>query len=663
MNGSLRKAIQRAGKAGAGEITRQALQHAAVLLAQRLDLPVDALDDSRLGRPKGDEFELEAAVRQFVAESLEGERSEELHPGRRSAHLLSELMDGLLASRMPIESEASSGRVSTRRSSGAFFTPAALCTTVVRQALSPWLGSAAASPAGEVKRRSLTICDPALGGGAFLVECCVALSEAYRALGVEPRAARIRAAESVHGVDRSELAVAVAEVALWLYLAAPELGPSWSRRRFVQGDALCGALWEPACPTAPADALELDWYAAFPDIGPSGFDLVIGNPPWVAFAGRSAQPLAADWRDYYRRHFEAFAGFPTLHGLFVERAAALAPRGRVALLLPSALADLDGYRGARRALARRHVVRTPLTEIGQDAFRGVVQPSFVLIADAAEGAPSAAQSGRAPASPVADEEAGAPWTLAERARTKTALVRAEPPPALERLGQLPLLPAETFRELGFQSNRQVSSRLFFRGVEPRGSFRLPLLEGRNVREFAQDAPRLFLWDDPNELKKARCRLRPQAEYETVAFVVRQTAAVTIAARHAGGAFRNSLLAGFAVDGLDADLVVAMLNSTLFRALHLARQRDARQATFPQVKIGHLRRLPAPPPQSELRQRVRCIGQEAARLRGCPPTLRAELDVAVAELFGLDVAEQQSIERYLVERLAAGRSVAGRSAAG
>ncbi|MEO7036217.1 MAG: hypothetical protein ABI548_19890 [Polyangiaceae bacterium] len=41
-------------------------------------------------------------------------------------------------------------------------------------------------------------------------------------------------------------------------------------------------------------------------------------------------------------HYTALKGYPTLHGLFVERALRLASQGTVALVVPSPIADLDG---------------------------------------------------------------------------------------------------------------------------------------------------------------------------------------------------------------------------------------------------------------------------------------------------------------------------------
>lgn len=573
--------------------------------------------------------------------------------------LLGQLYESLVGygvERVAGERRLARGRA--RKRSGSFYTPRALTEPSVARALEGVLGGAAR---GDSERLgALSLCDPALGGGAFLLEALrqlgAALARARQRAGraAEPRAARrFVATHCLYGVDSSELAVAVAEASLWLAVGDRELPMNAVGAHLKHGDALLGAgfarrdsdaarprprptrggqlaSWRADAPGAP----ELDWQKAFPEVfrERGGFDVLIGNPPWVAFAGRAAQPLEPALRARYAATYSAMRGYPTLHGLFVERAAELAPGGTIALLLPSPVADLDGYRAVRRAVSAGHAVREPLIEFGQDAFESVVQPCFLLVADADA---SAIQSDRA-------------WRLAERQRAAGAAEAVSVPELLALLAGAPSLPAALFREMGFQSSGAVSRTLFLRAPEPDALHGYPLLEGRDVFEFRQGEPRLYLRADPELLRLAGARLRAAEDYRRVGFVVRQTAKMPIAALHRGLPFRNSLLAGLSADGISAELAVALLNSALYRALHLAARRDARQAAFPQVKLAHLRSLPRPPACSDLCERVAQFTRRAT-LSGVSPELRHELDAAVFDLFAVPPDHRRAVLAWLAER--------------
>jgi hypothetical protein len=387
----------------------------------------------------------------------------------------------------------------------------------------------------------------------------------------------------------------------------------------------------------PKASQRLDFLAEFPEVFErGGFDLVLGNPPWVAYAGRAAQPLSAERKAYFADHYRTLRGYPTLHGLFVERALRLAPQGTVALVVPSPIADLHGYRAVRRAVRATHTPCEPMLEFGQDAFASVTQPCFALIAEASNGSASGQSS---------DE---APFRLAERQRAAGSAAEVLAPAALLELAKARGFPRELFGEMGFQTTSTVTKQLLRRSPEPDPIHHYPLLEGRDVREFAQGEPRLFLAPDPEALEKARCRLRNRDDYQRVRFVIRQTARYPIAALHRGLPFRNSLLAGFAVDGFPADLVVGLLNSSLYRALHLALRRDARQATFPQVKIGHLRALPEPPSDPGRRAEIAEISATLTR-SGFDLALAERLDAAVFALFALESSAIGEILAFLAAR--------------
>jgi hypothetical protein len=94
--------------------------------------------------------------------------------------------------------------------------------------------------------------------------------------------------------------------------------------------------------------------------------------------------------------------------------------------------------------------------------------------------------------------------------------------------------------------------------------------------------------------------------------------------------------------------VGLLNSALYRAFHLSLRRDARQAVFPQVKIGHLRALPRPPEEPGLRARIAELAARATR-EGVDAELRRALDCAVFDLFGSSEADRREISAFLEAR--------------
>ncbi|MBX3183240.1 MAG: N-6 DNA methylase [Polyangiaceae bacterium] len=527
-----------------------------------------------------------------------------------SPALLGRAYQALLAARLPgataARRSARGARLgAARKQSGSYYTPSAASRELVERAL-------------ERCPEPRWVCDPAVGGGAFLLAC-------YDALVGEraPREARLAALARLVGADTSQLALGLTELSLWLALGLPERPISELPTRLIHGDSLGVGLGR-----------RVSWAREVPDVfQQGGFQLVIGNPPWVAFAGRAAQPLAKQVRGALSRRYQAWRGFPTLQSAFVELAArTLAPRGVISLLLPSPIADLSGYAALRRVATERHALVTPLREVSRRAFTEVAQPCFGLLLSPSEAA-------------TASEE---PWPLLERSGS-AALI--EPPDVLMRLADLPRLPRSCFLERGFRTAGDVGRRLLRRAAAPEGPFQVPLLEGKCVSAFHRGPPRLFFHPDEAVLAERHVRLRSAAHFRAVHFIVRQTAYRPIAALHDGGAFRNSLIAGFARPPYSAVTLVALLNSSLYHALHLALFRDARQAVFPQVKVGHLRALPAPPPGPALNL-VEALGAAAiaARNQGqpLPAPLLAALESAVYAAFGISQADREAIEGFLAQ---------------
>ena len=125
------------------------------------------------------------------------------------------------------------------------------------------------------------------------------------------------------------------------------------------------------------------WPLEFPEVFDEprdGFDALIGCPPCAAYAGRAAQPISTTLWNHYSYVSEAFRGNRTLQSLFVHRCASLlAQGGRLGLVVPSAMSDLEGYAPTRRVLDSLCSVDDSLPEFAPGAINGDAHASVALL--------------------------------------------------------------------------------------------------------------------------------------------------------------------------------------------------------------------------------------------------------------------------------------------
>lgn len=145
-----------------------------------------------------------------------------------------------------------------RRRSGSHYTPRSLTRPIVEEALRPWLERCGGKPT-VVQILALKICDPAMGSGAFLVECCRYLAELLEvawnreglpeamkpgglAHGEEPLiyARRLIAQSCLYGVDKNPFAVNLARLSLWLVSLSKDAPFTFVDHALKCGDSLVG---------------------------------------------------------------------------------------------------------------------------------------------------------------------------------------------------------------------------------------------------------------------------------------------------------------------------------------------------------------------------------------------------------------------------------------
>lgn len=142
-----------------------------------------------------------------------------------------------------------------RERSASFYTPQVLTEFTVSQAIEVLEEQGRLGTADDVL--SLTICEPAMGSGAFAVEAVAQLAEKYLTLrehelgqtvAPEDRPREIQrikahiAIHQVYGVDLNETAVELAEISLWLSTMTAGLQAPWFGLRLRRGNSLIGCL-------------------------------------------------------------------------------------------------------------------------------------------------------------------------------------------------------------------------------------------------------------------------------------------------------------------------------------------------------------------------------------------------------------------------------------
>lgn len=151
-----------------------------------------------------------------------------------------------------------------RQRSASYYTPEVLTRCTVKHALAELLGlddyapehgSSGIKPGESHKLLDLTICEPALGSGAFANEAINQLSAEYlkraqaeRGETLDPERyafelQKVKAHFALHqtyGVDLNNTAVELAEVSLWLNAMYPGLKAPWFGLQLRQGNSLIG---------------------------------------------------------------------------------------------------------------------------------------------------------------------------------------------------------------------------------------------------------------------------------------------------------------------------------------------------------------------------------------------------------------------------------------
>lgn len=265
---------------------------------------------------------------------------------------------------------------------GIVTTPQWVVSELVARALNTQL------PAGHPVPRGFRALDLSMGSGPFLIEILERLIEteerAGRTVGLAERAALVK--DHLYGVDIDATAVEVAKLSLLLAVLGDEVvDPSRARRllpdlsqNLLVGNSLVESDFDAvlpaiaAIPDRRAAVAPLNLTTMFSEvIASGGFDLIVGNPPYVRIQvlAEFMPDQLAFFQDARSRYESAQTGNFDVYQLFVERAFQfISATGYLSYIVPNRFTNLLPAATMRRLLGPRLVRLVHFGE--QQVFEG-----------------------------------------------------------------------------------------------------------------------------------------------------------------------------------------------------------------------------------------------------------------------------------------------------
>lgn len=226
----------------------------------------------------------------------------------------------------------------------------------------------------------LTICDPACGSGAFLNQALDFLIEEHQYID-ELQAKLFGDAlvltdmensileNNLFGVDLNEESVEIAKLSLWLRTAQPN-----RKLNDLSGNIKCGnsIIDDPEI----AGEKAFNWQNAFPKVfEKGGFDVVIGNPPYVP-----TEYINENDKIYLEKSYQSAFGRINLYPIFYEHGIKiLKANGILGYITPYTILKNQYYKEARKYILNNSTIIELVDFKGVLVFQDAAVDSIILL--------------------------------------------------------------------------------------------------------------------------------------------------------------------------------------------------------------------------------------------------------------------------------------------
>jgi len=335
-------------------------------------------------------------------------------------HIFEQSLTDLEVLKANLNSQTHHIKEGKRKQDGIFYTPKHITSYIIEEALGGWLkeqkealkihelspqefshntAKKQANPNLELikryklyaeKLKSIKVLDPACGSGAFLVEVFnylqnewLDLSQTLQKLGDNAENGLFSYANlykdilqnNIFGVDLNSESVSITKLSLWLKTANSRDELTTLDHNIKVGNSLID--------NPSLDAKAFDWQKEFPQVfGNSsteggfakGFDVVVGNPPYVR------QELFSNLKPALQQKYAVYTGVADLYCYFYEQATnLLKPNGKLGFITSNKWMRANYGEPLRKFILANTKIESFVDLGGQEVFKGVGVDANIIV--------------------------------------------------------------------------------------------------------------------------------------------------------------------------------------------------------------------------------------------------------------------------------------------
>lgn len=292
-----------------------------------------------------------------------------------------------------------------RKAGGVFYTPKYIVDYIVQNTVGKIIVGKTAEQVSKLK-----ILDPACGSGSFLLGAYDFLlkwhtdyytkkSKGSKSTQLTPQGNLTSSVKkqilinNIFGVDLDEQAVEVTKLSLLLKCLEGETNASITQQMTMfkervlpnldnnikAGNSLVSENYYHQEfdfePNAEKKIKPFNWQTTFKDVfAKGGFNVIIGNPPWVDLKGHPNELV-----QYYFSNYQTAENRINLYAIFLERAIQLMEAtGKFGFIIPNSLLYQSSYQKLRRHILEKSKLQN-IVRLPDNTFEGVKAESLIII--------------------------------------------------------------------------------------------------------------------------------------------------------------------------------------------------------------------------------------------------------------------------------------------